>query len=154
MPRWTNEGAEGYDPNRGSLAFSLIGWAGGAVNGTGRPETAFWDNWIKYTYQYGPVHASVLYSDGGDGTSLLGYGAAGVETGFTWKGLSIDSYYTKQNAAVTGDAGVAGSTNQLWYTVANDEGYSVMGKYTFDLGGGFKDEGPSGRAPRSPDTST
>ena len=140
----TNEGAEGYDPNRGSLAFSLIGYAGGAVNGIGGPETAFWDNSVKYTYQYGPVHASVLYSDGGDDTSLLGYGT-GVNAGFTWKGLSIDAYYTKQNAAVTGDLGVTGSTNQLWYTIANDEGYSVMGRYAFDLGGGFKDEGPSGR---------
>ena len=140
----TTEGAEGYDPNRGSLAFSLIGWAGGAVNGLGGPETAFWDNSVKYTYQYGPVHASVLYSDGGDGTSLQGYGA-GVNAGFTWKALSVDAYYTKQNGAVTGDLGVAGSTNQLWYTIANDEGYSVMGKYAFDLGGGFKDEGPSGK---------
>ncbi len=140
----TNEGVGTYDPNHGSFAFSLIGYAGEVAAGMGHPETALWDNSIKYTYQYGPVHASVLYSDGGDGTSLLGYGV-GANAGFTWKGLSVDGYYVKQNASVAADSGasVPGNVNQLNYTISNNEGYSVMGKYAFDLGGGFKDGGPS-----------
>jgi predicted porin len=142
----TNEGIGTYDPNHGSFAFSFIGFEGSAVAGTGHPETALWDNSIKYTYKYGPVHASMLYSDGGDGTSLLGYGV-GVNAGFTWKGLSIDGYYTRQNGSVAADGGlpVLGNVNRLYYTISNNEGYSVMGKYTFDLGGGFKDDAPSAK---------
>lgn len=140
----TNEGVGTYDPNHGSFAFSFIGFEGSAVAGMGHPETALWDNSVKYTYKYGPVHAGVLYSDGGDGTSLLGYGV-GVNAGFAWKGLSVDAYYTKQDGSVAADNGVLGSVNQLYYTISNNEGYSVMGKYTFDLGGEFKDDVPSAK---------
>ena len=139
-----NEGVGNYDPNHGSFAFSLIGYAGPYAAGMGQSETALWDSSIKYTYKYGPLHASVLYSDGGDGTSLLGWGV-GANAGFTWKGLSVDGYYTKQNAAVGFDGGVPFTANQLWYHVTNDQGYSVMGKYTFDLGRSFKDEAPAAK---------
>ena len=140
----TNEGVGTYDPNHGSFAFSFIGFEGSAAAGMGHPETALWDNSVKYTYKYGPAHAGVLYSDGGDGTSLLGYGV-GVNAGFAWRGLSVDAYYTKQNGSVAADSGVPGTFNRLNYTISNNEGYSVMGKYTFDLGGGFKDGGPSAK---------
>ena len=142
----TNEGIGTYDPNHGSFAFSFIGYEGGALAGMGHPETALWDNSIKYAYKYGPLHAAVLYSDGGDGTSLLGYGV-GANAGFTWKGLSVDGYYVKQNGSVAADSGVIapGNVNRLNYTISNNEGYSVMGKYTFDLGAGFKDDVPSAK---------
>ena len=35
--------------------------------------------------------------------------------------------------------------NALKGTVTNNEAWDVMGKYTIDLGGGFKDEGPSSK---------
>ncbi len=140
------DGVGTYDPNHGSYAFSLIGFSGAAAAGVGSTETARWDNSVKYLYQFGPVHAGAMYSNGGDGTAIQG-DAVGANAGFSFKGFSVDAYYTMENGAVNADAGVnaVGNTNQLWYTISNNEAYSIMGKYTYDLGGGFKDEGPSAK---------
>lgn len=132
-----------YDPNRGSTAFSLIGNTGTIVQGAGDTEAARWDNSVKYIYQFGPVHAGVQYSNGGDGTSLLGSGV-GANAGFTYKGLSVDGYYTKENGAVSLDGVTALNTNSFVYTVSNNEAFGITGKYVYDLGGGYKD-GPSSK---------
>ena len=94
-----NDGVGTYDPMHASYAFSLIGFSGGAAAGIGTTETARWDNSVKYIYQFGPLHAGAMYSAGGPGTELLGWGA-GANVGATYKGFSLDGYYTKENAAV------------------------------------------------------
>ena len=134
-----NDGVGTYDPNHGSYAFSLIGFSGGAAAGIGATETSRWDNSVKYLYQFGPVHAGVMYANGGQDTAIFG-NAVGGNVGATYKGLSIDGYYTKENGAV--NAGTNSANNgTLKGTITDNEAYSVMAKYTMDLGGGgFKDE--------------
>ena len=86
-----------------------------------------------------------MYSNGGDGTSILG-DAVGANVGATYKGLSVDAYYTKENGAVNADgASRLLHCRRLTYTITNNEAYSVMAKYTMDLGGGFKDEAPAAK---------
>jgi predicted porin len=84
-----------------------------------------------------------MYAPGGNHTQLLGYGV-GANAGVTYKGASVDGYYTKQNGGVNLDAanGLAGSpfTNSFKYTISNNEAWGGAAKYGFDLGGGFKDE--------------
>ena len=155
------DGVGTYDPNHGSYAFSLIGFSGGAAAGIGSTETGRWDNAIKYLYQFGPVHAGVMYSNGGDATSIQN-DAVGGNVGATYKGFSLDAYYTKENGAVNSSgtlvrSGFAlptvdttpGNTNNvvpfLKGVITNNEAFSIMGKYTYDLGGGFKDEGDSAK---------
>ena len=138
-----------YDPLAGSAAFSLVGNTGTIVQGAGDTEASVWDNSLKYVYQYGPAHAAVQYSNGGNGTALLGWGV-GANAGVTYKGVSVDGYYTKENAAVNLDSAIAGGTapnffiqNAFKYTVSNNEAWGAGAKYSFDLGGGFKDESTS-----------
>jgi predicted porin len=136
-----------YDPMGLSYSMSLIGWSGGPGGGVGSTETARWDNSIKYAYQYGPVHAAVMYAEGAQDTSLHGDSIAG-DVGFAYRGLSIDALYTNEKGAVnaqigTGNGGgalpIPGSNgvNDLAYFMTNNEAWTVMGKYTMDLGGGF-----------------
>ena len=79
--------------------------------------------------------------------------------GATYKGFSLDGYYTKENGAVgAGSLSAAqlaadASRNdppRLTGTITDNEAYSVMGKYTFDFGGGFKDEGHAPKLTSSP----
>ena len=139
------DGVGTYDPNHGSYAFSMIGYSGSAAAGAGTTEDSRWDNSVKYVYQFGPAHAGVMYSAGGDGTSILG-DAVGANVGAAYKGLSIDAYYTQENGAVN-LTGANAAVNPIGfnYNISNNEAYSVMGKYTMDLGGGFKDEGPASK---------
>lgn len=138
-----NDAVSAYDPNGGSIAFSLIGNTGTIVTGAGDTEATRWDNAIKYIYQYGPAHAGVEYSPGSNGTELLG-SAYGANAGVTYKGVSVDAYYTKENAAVnldTANAGPGGAfLNQFNFTVSSNEAWGAAAKYSYDLGGGFKDE--------------
>ena len=139
-----------YDPQGLSNAFSILGYSGfgGGAGDTGLNR---WDNSVKYAYQYGPVHAAAMYSDGGQDTDLFGH-AYGFDAGATYKGFSIDAIYQKETGAASLSAlsqtkcGAALGTicpNQVSATISDDEAWSVQGKYTFDLGGGFKDEGNS-----------
>jgi len=137
------DGVGTYDPNHGSYAFSYIGYTGSSAAGIGSTETARWDNSVKYLYQFGPVHAGAMYAKGGDGSSIQD-DAVGGNAGFAWKGLAVDAYYTKENGSVNAIAGVA-ATNSLTYNISNNEAYSIMGKYTYDLGGSFKDDAPSAK---------
>ena len=50
-----------YDPLELSYAFSLLGYSG-TNGGMGSTEAARWDNSAKYVYDFGPVHAGVMYS--------------------------------------------------------------------------------------------
>ncbi len=136
-----------YDPNKGSIAFSLIGNTGTIVTGTGDTEDSRWDNSIKYVYQFGPAHAGVQYAPGGDHTQILDWGV-GANAGVTYKGVSVDGYYTNVHGGVNLDSAIAGAgimQNAFKYTVSNNEAWGAAAKYAFDLGGGFKDEAAAGK---------
>ena len=114
-----------YDPMALSYAFSLPGYSG-AFAGSGSTEAARWDNSVKYVYQYGPVHAGAMYSDGGDGTGLYGTGY-GFNAGGAYKGFSVDAVYTKENAAVnllsvTNDTS---ASTPLAAAISDNEAWSV-----------------------------
>ncbi len=130
-----------YDPMGGSYAFSIIGYTGTFAGGSGVTEDARWDDSIKYVYQYGPAHAAVMYSDGGDATGMFNGGYAG-NIGVTWRGFSFDATYTKENGAVA----VTGATYpNLTGAISDNTSYMLSGKYVWDLGGGWKDEGPGSK---------
>ena len=138
-------GLSTYDPIAGSYAFSLLAYSGGAAGGIGSTETARWDNSVKYVYQYGPAHAAVMYSSGSSDSAIVDGGhGIGANLGFSWKGLSLDGYYTKEDGAVNLSAL---SPTQLYGVVTNNEAWSAMGKYTFNVNplfgfgaGGYKDD--------------
>lgn len=148
-----NDGVGVYDPLAGSYAFSLLA-SGTPLAGIGTTATTRWDNSVKYIFQYGPAHVAGMYSSGGQDTPILG-DAYGVDLGFAYKGFAIDGYYTRENGAVAlsadsknpGYVYTAGVLTgaPLDGTVTNNEAWSILGKYTFEFGGGFKDEGPSSK---------
>ena len=87
--------------------------------------------------------------------SLHGDSDAG-NLGLTYKGFSIDGVYMNEKGAVNAQLGTLGvlpgptppatpnsppgaDVNSLYYFLTNNEAYSIMGKYTFEFGGGFKD---------------
>jgi predicted porin len=140
-----------YDPLALSYAFSLIGYSGGAGAGIGDTEAGRWDNSVKYVYQYGPVHASFMYANGSQDTAVQ-TGAAAGGAGFTWKGLSVDVLYTKQDGSVSGSTLSSTDVGNLTKgfsldktlnaTISDNQAWTVGAKYTFDLGGGgWKDYG-------------
>jgi predicted porin len=156
-----------YDSMNLSYAFSLLGYSGSVAGGFGNTEAARWDNSVKYVYQYGPVHAAAMYMDGGPDTAIFN-GAWGANAGFTWQGLSVDAVFTSERGVVSasplnfGIAGAAGTcnpnlyaggtgnncnTNTLNGTITDNEGWSVMAKYTFefvDCCAGLKDTAAAG----------
>jgi len=136
-----------YDPLNLSSAFSLLGYSGTVGGGVGTTEAARWDNSVKYVYQYGPVHGSVMYSSGGEDTAIFGHGIAG-NVGATWNGFSLDAVYTSETGTVSAStitASTAPSGNWLNGTIVDNNAITVAGKYTYDFGGSFKDEGPSSK---------
>ena len=157
-----NDGVGTYDPKHASYAFSLIGFSGGAAAGIGTTETARWDNSVKYIYQYGPVHAAVCTA-----AAITAPRSGATPTAATWAAPTRASRSTVSTPRKTAqlarvawlypvNPGLANDrrrdhsslvlvsiSTQACGTITDNEAYSVMGKYTFDLGGGFKDEGPS-----------
>jgi predicted porin len=151
-----------YDPLALSYAFSLIGFSGGAGGGVGDTEASRWDNSIKYTYQYGPVHGSFMYANGDQDTAIH-RDAYAASAGATWHGISVDVAYTRENSVISGAplgyAGTAGTLAQavgaggftinktLNAIVSDNEAWTVGGKYTFDMGGGcgMKDDCSGGK---------
>jgi predicted porin len=135
-----------YDPMALSYAFSLVGFSGTAGGGTGSTESSRWDNSAKYVYQYGPVHASFMYADGGQDTSIHG-SAIASGAGFTWKGLSVDGIYSKENGAIRSSIPslLTYGSKSVSATATDITDVTVGAKYTFDLGGGWKDDGPGAK---------
>ena len=147
------DGLATYDPMNLSYAFSVLGYSGTPAAGIGSTETARWDDSVKYVYQYGPLHAAAMYTNGGQDTPMIGQGF-GANLGGSWRGVSVDGFYTREygvvNAAsipnpayssgfVTCEAGEC--PNELLGTVTDNEAWSVMAKYTTELGSELKDEG-------------
>ncbi len=137
-----------YDPMALSYALSLVGYSG-TWSGSGSTQAARWDNSVKYVFQYGPVHAGAIYSNGGEDTGILGT-AYGFNVGGSYRGFSIDGVYTRENNAINllgaeNDPVSGQPANVLDAAVTDDAAWSIMGKYVYDFGGGFKDEGPGSK---------
>jgi predicted porin len=128
-----------FDPNHLSYQFSAIGASGTWGPGAGSTEISKWDESVKYFYQLGPVHAGVLYAFGGDNSAIKD-GAVGANIGATYKGLSVDAAYQNAHGVVNAAAPATATPTLLNATITNDETWQLSGKYTFELGGGFKDE--------------
>jgi predicted porin len=124
-----------YDPLSLSYAFSLLGYSGTNA-GSGSTEAARWDNSAKYVYEFGPVSAGVMYSNGGSNTGLFGSGYGGFIGGH-YGGFSAEAVYTKEHGAVNLQTAVNDpvGTQTLAANIADNTLWSVMGKYTFELGG-------------------
>jgi predicted porin len=134
-----------YDPQALSYAFSYFGYSG-TVGGAGSTEAARWDNSARYSYQNGPVHLAVMYSNGGQDTGILSHSWAG-QLGVTIQGLSVDAVYENENGAVnlrssfdnggvnplTTPAGPGLPPPGLAAYISDNTSYSLMAKYTFDL---------------------
>jgi predicted porin len=128
-----------YDPQTLSYAFSFLGYSG-FDGGAGSTQGARWDNSAKYALVSGPVHAAVMFSNGGADTGIQGQ-AYGGEVGVAIQGLSLDAVYQKEYGAVNlrssfDNAADPVPTPGLAAYISDDTSYNLMGKYTFDLGGG------------------
>jgi predicted porin len=126
-----------YDPQTLSYAFSFLGYSGFNA-GAGSTEAARLDNSVKYAYVNGPVHASALYSNGGEDTGVLGK-SYGADVGVTFQGLSVDAVYENEKGAVNLRSSLDNlppfsvPTSGLNAYISNDRSYNLMGKYTFEF---------------------
>ena len=128
------DGIAKYDPLALSYAFSLLGYSG-TNGGSGSTQAARWDDSAKYIYEYGPFHAGAMFSNGGSGTGMFGQGY-GFDVGAVYRGFSIDAVYTRETGAVnlqTASNDPLGATT-LAANISDNTAYSVMAKYTWNLG--------------------
>jgi predicted porin len=132
-------GQAAYDPNHLSYQFSAIGASGTWGPGAGSTEISKFDDSIKYVYQLGPIHAGAIYATGTDNSAVKDY-AYGANIGATIKGLSVDVAYQNAHGVVNATLPSAINSSVLGATITNNETWQIAGKYTFDLGGGYKDE--------------
>jgi predicted porin len=129
-----------FDPQALSYAFSFLGYSG-FDGGGGSTEAARWDNSVRYGYQYGPVHAAAMYSNGGQDTGILGKAYAG-DIGFVWQGLAVEVVYEDVNGAVnlrsSFDDGTANPlpTPGLAAFISDNIAWNGMAKYTFEFDNG------------------
>jgi len=140
-----------YDPQTLSYAFSFLGYSG-FNGGAGSTEAARWDNSARYSYQNGPVHLAIMYSNGGGDTGLLDKSYAG-NLGITFEGLSVDAVYENAKGAVNlrssfDNGGINPLTTSppsppaltpglpppgLAAYVSDNTSWNAMGKYVFEL---------------------
>jgi predicted porin len=133
-----------YDPQTLSYAFSFLGYSGFNA-GAGSTEAARLDNAAKYAYVNGPARVSVLYSNGGQDTGVIGK-SYGLDVGVTFQGLSVDAVYENEKGAVNlrssfdnlATPAVDLASTGLAAYISNDRSYNLMAKYTFEFG----DSGP------------
>lgn len=143
-----------YDPQTLSYAFSFLGYSGFNA-GAGSTEAARWDNSAKYAFASGPARVTVMYSNGGQDTGLLGKSYA-FDVGATFNGLSVDAVYENEKGAVNlrssfdngpnplnpvSTPGDPFPTPGLAAYISDDKSYNLLGKYTLELGDtGHKDK--------------
>jgi len=128
------DGIAQYDPLALSYAFSLLGYSG-TDGGMGSTQAARWDNSAKYVYDFGPITAGAMYSNGGSATGFFG-NAYGFMFGGHIGGFSAEAVWTKENGAVNlqSSANDALGSTTLAASISDNTGWSVMGKYTWQLG--------------------
>jgi predicted porin len=133
-----------FDPQALSYAFSFLGYSGFDA-GAGSTQAGRWDNAFRYGYQSGPIHAAVMYTNGGQDTGIIGR-AYGLDAGLTWNALAVEAVYENERGAVNlrssfDDGANPLPTPGLEAYVSNDTSINIMGKYTLDLdNGGVKDK--------------
>jgi predicted porin len=142
-----------YDPLSLSYAFSLLGYSG-TNGGMGSTQAARWDNAFKYVYDFGPINAGVMYSNGDSGSGMFGAGYA-FTIGGAYRGFSAQAVYTKEHGAVNLQTAVndAFGSQTLAANISDNTSWSIMGKYTLDLGGHYVDPYPT-KAPKPGDKLT
>ena len=123
-----------YDPLSLSYAFSLLGYSG-TDGGMGSTQAARWDNSAKYVYDYGPITAGAMFSDGGSATGFFG-NAYSFMFGGRVGGFSAEAVYAKENGAVNLQTAVNDLPGQttLAANISDNTSWAVMGKYTWDIG--------------------
>ena len=127
-----------YDPQALSLAFSYFGYSG-TVAGAGTTEAARWDNSGRYFWQNPNFHVGIMYSNGGADTGILGKSYAG-QLGVTFGGLSVDAVYEDVKGGVNLRSSFDNNgadplpTPGLAAYISDNTSWSLMGKYTFELG--------------------
>lgn len=55
-----------FDPNRGAVAFSLVGYSG-SIAGAGASEARYMNNTVRYKVKHGPLTLGLLYGPGYSG---------------------------------------------------------------------------------------
>jgi predicted porin len=140
-----------YDPMALSYAFSLLGYSG-TFAGSGSTQASRWDNSAKYAYQFGPVHAVAEYGMGSDQTGMFG-DAYSFNLGGTYAGFSIDGVYTKERGVVGLQSAVndAVGATTLAANISDNTAYSVMAKYTWNIGGQSVSPYPTKAAMKAPE---
>jgi predicted porin len=128
----------GYDPMGGSYAFSPIGFSG-TWAGAGSTEVGRLDQSLKYTWNYGPVHAGVIYQVGNYGSSdtedwvhddLQG------DIGFNYQGFSVDGTAAKVRGMVSASPLSSSPANigltGLAATISDNVEWMLTAKYKWD----------------------
>jgi predicted porin len=128
------DGIAAFDPMALSYALSLLGYSG-TNGGAGSTEAARWDNSAKYVYDYGPITAGAMYSNGGNATGFFGDAYAFMFGGHVG-GFSAEATYTKEHGAVNlqSAANLPLNSTTLFANMSDDTEVSVMGKYTWQIG--------------------
>lgn len=128
------DGIAAYDPLALSYAFSLLGYSG-TDGGSGSTQAARWDNSAKYVYDFGPITAGAMFSDGGSATGFFG-NAYGFMFGGHYGGFQAEAVWTKESGAVNLQTAVNDLPGQTTVaaSISDNTEWSVMGKYTWQLG--------------------
>ena len=128
------DGIATYDPMALSYAFSLLGYSG-TDGGSGSTQAARWDNSAKYVYDFGPITAGAMYSNGGNSTGFFGDAYSFMFGGHVG-GFSGEAVWTKEHGAVNLQTSVNDTLNSttLAANISDNTAWSVMGKYTWQLG--------------------
>src|SRR5580704_6956949 len=128
------DGIAAFDPMALSYALSLLGYSG-TNGGSGSTEAARWDNSAKYVYDYGPITAGAMYSNGGNATGFFGDAYSFMFGGHVG-GFSGEVTYTKEHGVVNlqSAANLPLNSTTLFANMSDDTEVSVMGKYTWQFG--------------------
>jgi predicted porin len=136
------EGISALDPNLASPAFSLLG-ASGTYAGAGTTEDKRLDSTAKYAVSYADaVHLGLLFKFNNSYASAGGT-AFQANIGGHYAGVSIDSYYSKINDAVSATSlsatQLAGlpklgfsSNNSVSATISDNTTLALMAAYKLD----------------------
>jgi predicted porin len=129
----------GYDAMGGSYAFSPIGFSG-TWAGAGSTEDARLDQSLKYTWNYGPVHAGVIYQVGDYGSSSSTadwvHDDLQGDIGFNYHGFSVDGTVAKVRGMVSASPLGPSPTNigltGLAATISDNVEWMLTAKYKWD----------------------
>jgi predicted porin len=136
------DGINALDPNLAAPAFSLLG-ASGTYAGAGTTEDKRLDSTVKYTLSYADtVHFGALFKFNNSYASAGGT-AFQANIGAHYAGLTIDTYYSKINDAVSATSlsatQVAGLPklgfsidNSVSATISDNTTLAVMAAYKLD----------------------